>query len=330
MSSTAIRKNKAEGAAQPEPETSRPRPERHCSVRKTVEIVLDSWTFLVVREAFFGVRRFDKFQSRLGVPRQTLSSRLAMLAENGILFSRKGVVPRGHEYLLTEKGKDLFSTMLSLMEFGDKWLTGGEPPPLTLIHKTCGHVCHPTTVCAQCHEPVGAREVSFRDGPGAGFSAFEVKNRFRRSSDTTLLQRVRPCSVARSLQIIGDRWSFLILREGWFGVRRFDEMMEKLGISSNILADRLSRLVEAGVFRKERYGGGDRFEYRFTDMGHDLYKPMIVMMRWGDRWLSEGRSPLRLRHRSCGQDFEPQVVCSHCGGEIAARDTDYELTYQID
>ena len=79
MSSTAIRKNKAEGAAQPEPETSRPRPERRCSVRKTVEIVLDSWTFLVVREAFFGVRRFDKFQSRLGVPRQTLSSRLAML-----------------------------------------------------------------------------------------------------------------------------------------------------------------------------------------------------------------------------------------------------------
>ncbi|MEZ5878108.1 MAG: helix-turn-helix domain-containing protein [Tepidamorphaceae bacterium] len=103
-----------------------PRLERHCSVRKTVEIVLDSWTFLVVREAFFGVRRFDKFQSRLGVPRQTLSSRLAMLVENGILFSRKGVVARGHEYLLTKKGKDLFSTMLSLMEFGDKWLTGGE------------------------------------------------------------------------------------------------------------------------------------------------------------------------------------------------------------
>ncbi|MEZ5878109.1 MAG: helix-turn-helix domain-containing protein [Tepidamorphaceae bacterium] len=175
-----------------------------------------------------------------------------------------------------------------------------------------------------------AIEVNFRDGPGAGFSPFEIRHRFRRSSDPALLERVRPCSVARSLRIIGDRWSFLILREGWFGVRRFDEMMEKLGISSNILADRLSRLVEAGIFRKERYGSGERFEYRFTEMGRDLYKPMIVMMRWGDRWLSGGRSPLRLRHRRCGQDFEPLVVCSHCGDEIAAQDTAYRLTYEID
>lgn len=309
---------------------ARRRMERHCSVRKTVEIVLDSWTFLVVREAFFGVRRFDRFQSRLGVPRQTLSSRLAMLVENDILFARKGVVARGHEYLLTDKGKDLFATMLSLMEFGDKWLTGGAPPPLTLIHKSCGHVCHPMTVCSQCLEPVEAIDVNFRDGPGAGFSHFEIRNRFRRSSEPALLQRVRPCSVARSLQIIGDRWSFLVLREGWFGVRRFDEMMEKLGISSNILADRLARLVDAGVFRKERYGNGERFEYRFTEMGRDLYKPMIVMMRWGDRWLSDGRPPLRLRHRRCGSDFEPLVVCSHCREEIVARDTDYELRYAID
>lgn len=305
--------------------------ERHCSVRKTVEIVLDSWTFLIIREAFFGVRSFDRFQRRLGIPRQTLSTRLTMLTENQILVVGTKTGERGNSYFLTERGKDLFSTMLSLMEFGDKWLTRGEAPPLKLFHTACGCECHPTTVCSECKEPVTAHDVSFRDGPGAGYSPYELKLKSRRSSDPALLERVRPCSVARSLQIIGDRWSFLILREGFFGVRRFDEMMEKLGIASNILTDRLTRLVENGVFRKERYGvNGDRFEYRFTEMGRDLYKPMIVMMRWGDRWLSDGKPPLKLRHRQCKADFEPLVVCDHCGQEIAANETDYELRYTLD
>jgi DNA-binding HxlR family transcriptional regulator len=145
-----------------------------------------------------------------------------------------------------------------------------------------------------------------------------------------LLERVRPCSVARTLQIIGDRWSFLILREAWFGVRRFDEMIEKLGIATNILSDRLAHLVETGVLHKEPYRkGGDRFEYRFTEMGHDLYRPMIVMMRWGDRWLSDGKPPLRLRHRLCDSDFEPLVVCSHCKEPIVANETDYSLSYEL-
>jgi DNA-binding HxlR family transcriptional regulator len=298
--------------------------ERHCSVRKTVEIILDSWTFLIVREAFFGVRGFDKFQRRLGIPRQTLSTRLSALIDNQIMVLGKKKGERGHQYFLTERGKDLFPTMLSLMEFGDKWLTKGDAPPLKLIHKTCGHQCHPTTVCSECLTSVSGREVSFRDGPGAGYSPYEVKLKSRRSSDPALLERVRPCSVARSLQIIGDRWSFLIIREGWFGVRRFDEIIEKLGIASNILSDRLARLVECGIFSKS-----DRYEYRFTEMGRDLYKPMIVMMRWGDRWLSGGQPPLRLRHRVCGSDFEPLVVCDHCKQEIIASETDYELTYTL-
>lgn len=307
------------------------RAERHCSVRKTVEIVLDSWTFLIIREAFFGVHSFDKFQRRLGIPRQTLSTRLAALVDNGILVQGREKGERGQGYFFTERGKDLFATMLSLMEFGDKWLTRGEPPPLRLIHTCCGHECHPVTVCSECLEPVNARDVAFRDGPGAGYSPYEIRLKSRRSSDPALLERVRPCSVARTLQIIGDRWSFLILREAWFGVRRFDEMIEKLGIATNILSDRLARLVETGVFRKEPYRkGGDRFEYRFTEMGHDLYRPMIVMMRWGDRWLSDGKPPLRLRHRLCNSDFEPLVVCSHCKEPIVANETDYTLNYELD
>lgn len=305
--------------------------ERHCSVRRTVEIVLDSWSFLILREAFFGVKRFDKFQSRLGIPRQTLSNRLRKLVENGLLSTGTRDTGKGKQYYFTPRGKDLFATMLSLMEFGDKWLAGDEPPPLQLIHTRCGKECHPITVCSECKTPVTAFDVAHRDGPGAGYSPPETRPVTRRSSDSSVLQRVRPCSVARSLAIIGDRWSFLILREGWFGVRRFDEMREKLGIATNILTDRLNRLVEAGVFRKVPYNSaGDRFEYRFTKKGIDLYKPMLVMMAWGDKWLSDGRPPLRIRHRDCGQDFHAQVVCSECLEPIAATDTDFTLTYTLD
>ena len=305
--------------------------ERHCSVSKTVDILLDSWTFLILREAFFGVHSFEKFQRRLGIPRQTLSTRLAALVQNQILVVGRKKGERTNGYFFTERGKDLFPSMLALMEFGDKWLRGDAPPPLQLIHLRCGHECNPVTVCSECKQPVNAHEVAFRDGPGAGYSPYEVKPKSRRSSDATLLQRVRPCSVARTLQIIGDRWSFLILREAYFGVRRFDEMIEKLGIATNILSDRLTRLVEARIFRKEPYRkGGDRFEYRFTEMGLDLYRPMIVMMRWGDRWLFDGKPPLRLRHRKCDSDFEPWVVCSHCKEPIIANETDYTLTYELE
>lgn len=304
--------------------------ERNCSVRSTVEIVLDSWSFLIIREAFFGVRRFDVFQSRLKIPRQTLSARLAALVANEIFVIGRRENEPGHQYFFTERGKDFFPTMLSLMEFGDKWLTNGEAPPLRLIHKACGHECHPITVCSECKEPVHSRDVHFRDGPGAGYSVTERRSKTRRSSDPRLLQRVRPCSVARSLMIIGDRWSFLILREAWFGVRRYDEMREKLGIASNVLADRLTRLVDEGILRKSPYGNSrSRFEYRLTELGHNLYKPMIVMMAWGDRWINNGQPPLRLRHRICGQDFMPQVVCDHCLEPILANETDYILNYDL-
>src|SRR5690606_31139611 len=138
------------------------RMERNCSVRKTVEIVLDSWTFLIIREAFFGVHSFEKFQRRLGIPRQTLSTRLASLVGNQILVQGRKKGERSNGYFFTPRGKDLFASMLALMEFGDKWLTGGEPPPLTLIHLRCGHECHPTTVCGECKDPVHAREVTYR------------------------------------------------------------------------------------------------------------------------------------------------------------------------
>lgn len=99
-----------------------------------------------------------------------------------------------------------------------------------------------------------------------------------------------PCSMARSLAILGDRWTLLILRNCFLGMRRFDEFQASLGVTRQVLADRLSRLVEAGALKKVPYQERPpRYEYRLTEMGHDLHPVLLALANWGDRWLDEGR-----------------------------------------
>jgi len=303
--------------------------ERNCSVGRTVSILCDSWSFLILRECLFGARRFRTFQSILGLPRQTLAVRLKELTRRGllrqVLYSTR---PRRNEYRLTEMGIDLYPLFLALLKFGDKWLAGRAGPPLQLFHEKCGSACNPVVACLHCSGEIDVHRVSYRDGPGAGTSPLVRTRRNRRPSNPTHLERRRPCSVARSLKIIGDYWSFMVIREAFFGVRRFDEIQQKLGIAPNILADRLNRLVAEGVFERKKYQDlPERFEYRLTEMGKGLYGPLIAMLAWGDRWLAVGKPPLILTHTDCGADFDPAVVCDRCRQPVQAREMRYELHY---
>ena len=304
--------------------------ERNCSVARTVAILSDSWAFLVLRESYFGATRFETFQSALGIPRQTLTQRLRMLTVQGLLrqvqYSDR---PKRSEYRLTTMGIDLYPVMLALLAFGDKWLCRAKTPPIQLIHNVCGSVCHPIVACSHCKNEVAAQTVTYRDGPGAGASPILDAKRNRRSSDPAVLDRGRPSMVAQTLKVIGDRWSFMVIREAFFGVRQFDQLQSKLGIASNILTDRLNRLVSEGVFDRRKYQDlPERFEYRLTDKGKDLYGPLMAMLRWGDRWLSRDEPPLIVTHNSCGKDFEPTVVCDHCRMPLNANDMSYRLNYR--
>lgn len=125
------------------------------------------------------------------------------------------------------------------------------------------------------------------------------------------------CSIARTLDVIGERWSLLIVRDAFYGVRRFDDFRKDLGIARNVLTDRLNTLVEQGVFERHQYEDRPpRFEYRLTAKGSDLLPVILTMMKWGDRWESEGDPPLTLQHRSCGHDTESVVVCAHCREDL--------------
>lgn len=138
--------------------------------------------------------------------------------------------------------------------------------------------------------------------------------------------RPKTDSVERTLDVVGDRWSFLILREAFFGVRRFDEFRQNTGVAPNILTARLKKLVDHGVFRRARYSGhANRYEYRLTDKGLDLYPMIVLMMRWGDKWLSgpEG-PPLTLIHKPCGHVLDAPLRCDACGAAVDAHDMDWK------
>jgi len=132
------------------------------------------------------------------------------------------------------------------------------------------------------------------------------------------------CSVARSLEVVGEWWTMLIIREAFNGVRRFDAFQEQLGIARNVLSDRLRKLVDAGVLERRQYSERPaRYEYRLTDRGLDLYPILVSLLQWGDRWAAgEAGPPIVLKHRACGHDMHASLSCDECGERVRPRDVE--------
>ncbi|HEX8082707.1 MAG TPA: helix-turn-helix domain-containing protein [Solirubrobacteraceae bacterium] len=130
------------------------------------------------------------------------------------------------------------------------------------------------------------------------------------------------CSVARALEIIGERWTILILRDAFLGVRRFDDFQRSLGVARNVLNARLQRLVEAGVLERQLYQERPaRHEYRLTERGRDLWPALFSLMQWGDRHLpGDTGPPLAVEHRGCGGVVDDRRLCRSCGARVELRD----------
>ena len=129
------------------------------------------------------------------------------------------------------------------------------------------------------------------------------------------------CSIARTLQVVGERWTLLVLREVFTGQRRFEEIQRNLGVATNILSDRLQTLLDAGILeRRALPDRSDRSEYRLTEKGLDLNPVLLELMRWGDRWDVPAQGPpVTVEHRDCGPETHAVQTCSNCGGELNAR-----------
>ena len=129
------------------------------------------------------------------------------------------------------------------------------------------------------------------------------------------------CSVAQCLEVVGEWWSLLIVRDVFLGVTRFDQLQERLGISRNILQQRLNRLVDAGVLQKVPYNDHPpRYDYRLTGKGRDLWPVLTAMRQWGDKHAAPDGPPLQVVHKACGKVSHAVMACSGCGERLTARD----------
>jgi DNA-binding HxlR family transcriptional regulator len=134
------------------------------------------------------------------------------------------------------------------------------------------------------------------------------------------------CSIARTLDVAGEPWSPLVLRDVYVGITRFDDIQRDLGISRKVLTERLKWLVDQGLLERRRYSERPpRFEYVLTPKGLEFCDVLIVMTTWGDRWTAGADGPPALhRHRACGHVAHVELRCSECGGPMRAADIDVE------
>lgn len=147
----------------------------HCSIAQSLEIVGEWWTLLILRDAFFGVTRFDEFQGRLGIARNILTTRLDMLVEEGVMERRTyDEARRRADYVLTEKGRALWPVLTALRQWGDEWLSGEGNEPVIMRHTTCRQ--HATAVmhCSECGERLELKDIKVEAGPGLDYDALLI------------------------------------------------------------------------------------------------------------------------------------------------------------
>ena len=135
------------------------------------------------------------------------------------------------------------------------------------------------------------------------------------------------CSIARALEVVGERWTLLVLRDVFLGLHRFDELVESLGVTRTVLTNRLRKLVDEGVLERRRYQERpDRFAYHPTEKGRALLPVLATLMRWGDVYYAGPAGPPRLLlHRGCGGELTEALRCGRCGAPVGFDDVETPL-----
>lgn len=293
------------------------------SVARALAVLGDPWTLLILGNAFLGVRRFGDWRRRLGIGSNILAERLRHLVLHGCLVRSPGGQGR---YQLTEKGRDLFPAALMEWLYEHRWGIIRPGQPAQLSHSNCGRAMQPRLVCMYCRARVDPRDVAVGPGPGTGFDLRKARRAGPRLS-ASAARRWRNV-FGHTIEIVGDRWSRLVVASAFLKLHRFDQMQREWGITTNVLTDRLQRLIASGVLQRRPYQFRPvRYEYLLTRKGLDLYPFILAMLQWGDRWLAGAKGPpLLLRHRPCGRRLVATAVCGECGGKLRPEAVAFEGT----
>ncbi|QIB65289.1 winged helix-turn-helix transcriptional regulator [Kineobactrum salinum] len=279
------------------------------SVNRALNALGDRWSLLIIQQAFLGTSRFEEFRSRCNIPRSTLSHRLKSLIGNQILETRPHVAGKGRQsYYLTERGRALLDAVLLAWAWGIRWGMISDGLPTSIIHHDCGKPMIPKLACDECGGEVTLRSCHREPGPGEGYEQLKVQRMHRRryAADELYASDV--------VDLLGDRWTGMVIATQYFGIHRFDHMQTYLNIASNILADRLKALEFNGILERSLYElMPPRYEYWLTKKGSDLFPHALSLMLWADEWLADVNGPpVLVRHNPCGHLLGASVVCGQC------------------
>ncbi|MEM7703117.1 MAG: helix-turn-helix domain-containing protein [Pseudomonadota bacterium] len=299
-----------------------PRPEglvRTCSIWRALEVLGDVPSLLILEAIWLGDKRFETIRSRTGLSKPLVSERLKSLVENGIIKrSQYNARPPRFEFELEEKGLALFPVTMMLFRWEKARSTRQPALKIDLVHTSCGHTTTPVPQCRHCGQEVQAQDIGWAEGPGLGWMKPDYKRRRQQRNRTAITENATLFTDAA--EVLGDRWSNLVMRSAFTGLNKFDEMLTDSAMASNILSDRLSWLVERGFLRAKVYQTKpDRYAYYPTDKALDYLPILLMLQQWGDRfYASEDGPPLILHHKTCGAKLDLTATCGSCGDELLA------------
>lgn len=293
------------------------------AVARFANVFGDPWSVLLLRDIFLGVRRFSNFQERLGITKQTLANRLRDFQSHEILeLHQYQERPQRSEYKLTEKGRHLGDFAMMIWTWQSRWAGADSMLPRRLRHRSCGNIAVPQMVCEACRAPVRIGDVSLLDSDGeiSGPSLIDRGRRWTPVKRPGLKDPER--QLLNVTYILGDRWTNMVLTSVLLGIRSFDEIVDAIGISTNILSHRLKVCAEAGFLDGPVYNIATRnYDYRPSQMTQDLFPLILTIVQWSERWLTpEGIARSSWRHDLCGQAFVPLVTARCCARPLAIGD----------
>jgi DNA-binding HxlR family transcriptional regulator len=290
--------------------------------------IVGSWlSQLIIQECFLGANAFEAFRELGQASPSSLSTRLKSLMASGIIEGRE-LTPGStrKSYHLTKMGEGLFNWVALKWCWDLRWEQGRATGVKSLVHTTCGNETFPLLHCAHCHEGVPIRNNRYKLTRNWKSDESEPQkfNRARTKGADGLRSR------EGILDLTADRWAGLIIGAQYFGLRRFDDIQTGLGIATNILTDRLTRLTRASIFERRIYSTSPaRYEYWLTTKGKELYPQGLALMFWGDDWLYPGDPPIIVTHQPCGKRLRTELVCNCCGAKVNQTNVEVVRTRQV-
>ena len=300
-------------------------------VARGLNILGDRWTILIMRDAFLGRHRFSEFRTYTGIARGTLSNRLEALVAEGLLYKKAySESPPRYDYKLTEKGLALYPWALLIWQWESQWTDQQQAGVPSVLWHQVGEEAHklePLCVCRHCREVVHYDDVKrVVTGEQGEISAEEISQKFGNQRRTrSQVTADADQALGHIIDVIGDRWTTLILAAAFIGLRRYDDFQQQLGIATNILADRLKMLLQMEVLeRKEYQSNPPRYQYELTQKGKSLYPQTMAVRQWVLDCLPEAVHPFKLVHKTCGHDLAVDVVCGHCKEQPSAGNVKFD------